>query len=323
LQSLISDEKPDAIVHFAEQRSAPYSMKSAAHARYTVNVNLNATYDICAAVAECGKDIHIIHLGSIGVYGYVTSGIRIPEGYLDVLVRTARGEKELSILYPAEPGSVYHLTKAQDQIFFQFFNQHNRIRITDLHQGIVWGTQTEQTRMDERLINRFDYDGDYGTVLNRFLMQAAVDYPLTVYGTGRQTRAFVHIEDCVRCVQLALENPPLPGERVRIMNQATETRRIVDLAHMIAKMSGASVIHFPNPRNEAEENELEITTSSLLDLGLKPTALDVGPLREVGEIAKKYRSRADLERIPCVSNWNAPTRRSAPPLAMAGSDTVD
>src|SRR6185503_2098006 len=148
------------------------------------------------------------------------------------------------------------------------------IRITDLHQGIVWGTETEETSLDDRLINRFDYDGDYGTVLNRFLMQAAIGYPLTVHGTGGQTRAFIHIQDTVRCIQLAVETPPEPGERVRIFNQATEVHRIIDLAELVSKLTGVDVDLVENPRKEARENELVVENRNLLDLGLDPITLE-------------------------------------------------
>ena len=166
---------------------------------------------------------HLVHLGTMGVYGYGTAGLKIPEGYLPIKIETEDGELvSQEILYPANPGSIYHMTKTQDQLLFAFYNKNDGLRITDLHQGIVWGTQTTETKKDERLINRFDYDGDYGTVLNRFLMQAAIGYPLSVHGTGGQTRAFIHIQDTVRCIELAMKAPPQKGERVRIMNQMTE-----------------------------------------------------------------------------------------------------
>jgi len=198
---------------------------------------------------------------------------------------------------------VYHLTKTLDQLLFAFYAANDQLRITDLHQGIVWGTQTPQTALDERLINRFDYDGDYGTVLNRFLMQAAIGHPLTVHGTGGQTRAFIHIRDTVRCVEIALQNPPERSEKVKVFNQVTETYRVRDLAELISKMTGAKIANLPNPRREAVENELIVSRDKFLALGLDPIFLSEGLLEEARDIAAKYADRADVTKIIARSVW--------------------
>ena len=307
LLDLLIAERPDAIVHFAEQRAAPYSMKSSKTKRYTVDNNVNGTHNLLAAIVESGLDIHVVHLGTMGVYGYGSHrGATIPEGYLKVEVPQPDGTRfEEEILHPASPGSVYHMTKTLDQLIFLYYNKNDKIKITDLHQGIVWGTNTEATSRDPRLTNRFDYDGDYGTVLNRFLMQAAIKYPLTVHGTGGQTRAFIHIQDSVKCVQLALENPPKEGERVKIFNQMTESHQVGELAKKVAALTGAEVNYLPNPRNEAVENDLIVDNRCFIELGLKPTTLDDGLLTEVVEVARRWSDRCDRKRIPCISAWTS------------------
>ena len=304
LAGLLLELRPDAVVHFAEQRAAPYSMRSEKTKRYTVDNNVRTTHNLLAALVHTGVQAAVAHLGTMGVYGYGWSGSApIPEGYLTVKVPTPDGELEREILHPANPGSVYHLTKTLDQLLFAFYAKNDGLRITDLHQGIVWGTQTGQTVRDERLINRFDYDGDYGTVLNRFLMQAAIGHPLTVHGTGGQTRAFIHIKDTVRCIEIALENPPVAGDRPLVLNQMTETHRVLDLAKMVSDITGAEIACLPNPRREAEENDLSVRNDQFLALGLEPTTLSEGLLGEVTEVAFRYRHRADLRKIIARSVW--------------------
>lgn len=305
LLQLIRSEQPGAVVHFAEQRAAPYSMKSAACKRYTVDNNVNGTHNLLCAIVESGLDVHVVHLGTMGVYGYGSHrGATIPEGYLTVEVPQPDGSRFTEkILHPTDPGSIYHMTKTLDQLLFFYYNKNDGLRVTDLHQGIVWGTNIDACDRDPRLVNRFDYDGDYGTVLNRFLMQAAVGYPLTVHGTGGQTRAFIHVRDSVKCVQLAIEHPPATGEKVKIFNQMTESHQVAELAGKVAAVTGAGIAYLPNPRKEAVENDLVVDNRCFIELGLKPTTLDDGLLKEVVDVARLYADRCDRRRIPCNSAW--------------------
>ncbi len=305
LDTLIK-EKPDVIVHFAEQRSAPYSMKSASTKRYTVNNNISVTHNLLVALVESKLDSHIVHLGTMGVYGYGWSGkTAIPEGYLKVVLDNDQEKTKRDILYPANPGSVYHMTKTMDQLMFAFYAKNDGLRITDLHQGIVWGTQTQQTILDDGLVNRFDYDGDYGTVLNRFLMQAAIEYPLTVHGTGGQTRAFINIQDTVRCIELAILNPPTKYDRPVVFNQVTETFKVIDLAKLVSKLTGVKINLLENPRNEARENELIVENKKFMSLGLNPITLNDGLMTEIEKIAKKYSYRVDKNKILATSLWKS------------------
>ena len=323
LLALLIERRPDAVVPFAEQRAAPYSMRDSRAKRYTVDNNVSGTHNLLCGIVESGLDIAIVHLGTMGVYGYGWSGTApIPEGDLAVQVTTPTGDLEREILHPANPGSIYHMTKTLDQLMFAFYAKNDGLRITDLHQGIVWGTQTAQTALDERLINRFDYDGDYGTVLNRFIMQAALGHPLTVHGTGGQTRAFIHIRDTVRCVEIALANPPARGERPAVFNQVTETYRVGELAELVARLTGAEIAYLPNPRKEAAENELIVTNDRFLALGLEPTTLSQGLVEETLEIGQKYASRADVTKIIARSVWTAGMETSPDLMEQAPTTSV-
>ena len=306
LLDLLLEERPDSVVHFAEQRAAPYSMKSSATKRYTVDNNVNGTHNLLAAIVESGQDIHVVHLGTMGVYGYGSHrGATIPEGYLKVEVPQPDGSRfEEEILHPASPGSVYHMTKTLDQLLFLYYNKNDKVRITDLHQGIVWGTNTEATDRDPRLTNRFDYDGDYGTVLNRFLMQAALNVPMTVYGTGGQTRAFIHISDTCKCIEIAINNPPAEGAQPEIFNQVAETRRVRDIAELISKNTGVEARFLANPRQEAAENELDVSNRKFRALGFEPTKLNDALFEEVQDVTQKYKDRCIPTKILPASFWN-------------------
>lgn len=301
VEGLLRRERPDAVVQFAEQRAAPYSMLGDAERRYTVDNNVSGTHNICSAVVEVNPNIHIVHLGTMGVYGYNKVFGAIPEGYLEVQIKETTLDTE--ILYPANPGSVYHLTKCLDQLVFQFYNKNWGLKITDLHQGIVWGIETEQTKKDPELVNRFDYDGIYGTVLNRFISQAANNFPLTVYGSGGQSRAFIHVSDTSRCVRLALENSDFDASRVRIFNQVSEVFSVKGLANILQEQYGATVNYLENPRKELADNELEVSNTGLVSLGFEPIRLNESLVEDVRFIADATRANFELGNVITSPKW--------------------
>jgi len=298
---LVQQWQPDTIVHFAEQRAAPYSMISQKERRYTVDNNINVTHNVLNAIVDVDPNIHLVHLGTMGVYGYSKDFGDIPEGYLNVKVNST--EKDVDILYPTNPGSVYHMTKSMDQLLFQFYNKNWKLKITDLHQGIVWGTETEETKMDPDLVNRFDYDGIYGTVLNRFISQAAADVPLTIYGTGGQKRAFIHIEDTANCVSLAAENPPTNTDKVRIFNQVSEVCTVKELAEIISKQYGGSIAYHQNPRKELPANDLAVSNEGLRSLGFEPILLNVSLIDDVKFIAEKVKGNLNKSNVMTSPKW--------------------
>ena len=293
--------RPDAIVHFAEQRAAPYSMISDVERRYTVDNNITGTHNVLNAIVDVDPNIHLVHLGTMGVYGYSKEFGDIPEGYLNVKINST--QKDVDILYPTNPGSVYHMTKSLDQIMFQFYNKNWGLKITDLHQGIVWGTQTRHTNIAPELTNRFDYDGVYGTVLNRFISQAATRNDITVYGTGGQQRAFIHIEDTAQCIRLAVENPPEDTKKVRIFNQVAEVHSVRDLADEVAGLYRGLVSYVNNPRKELAENELAVSNQGLKSLGFEPILLDDGLLDDVKFIAESMKDNLNQSNILSSPKW--------------------
>lgn len=290
----------DVVIHLAEQKSAPYSMRSSQHKRFTVDHNMNATANLLTAAVEVNPNIHIIHIGTMGVYGYGGKHVT-PEGYVTV---SFPGGAQEEIVHPYNPGSVYHMTKCMDHVMFQFFAKNDNLRITDLHQGVVWGSQTEETCLDEVLVNRFDYDGDFGTVLNRFIVQGACDIPLTVYGTGGQSRAFIHLQDSIKCLELVIENPPSRGDRPIVMNQIAEVQSVEGLATRVAKLSGAVVRYIDNPRKEAAENELLVSNTKLQDLGFTAAKLSDGLLKKELALAVRYRANCRQDKILPQVRWS-------------------
>ena len=301
LASFISTFEPDAIVHFAEQRSAPYSMIDRKHAVFTQVNNVVGTLNILYAMREFAPDCHLVKLGTMGEYG--TPNIDIEEGYITI---EHNGRRDL-LPFPKQAGSFYHLSKVHDSHNIAFTCRAWGIRATDLNQGVVYGTVTDEVTMDEALINRFDYDEVFGTVLNRFCAQAALGYPLTVYGKGGQTRGFLDIRDTVRCIEIACLNPAKPGE-FRVFNQFTEQFNVLELAHMV-QVSGkelglkVEIEHLPDPRVEAESHYYNAKHSSLISLGLQPHLLSNSLLDSLINIAIRYRDRIDANQFLPTVNW--------------------
>jgi UDP-sulfoquinovose synthase len=302
---------PDTIVHLGEQRSAPYSMLDRGHAVHTQVNNVVGTLNLLWAIAEVDPAIHLVKLGTMGEYG--TPNIDIEEGWLTV---THNGRTD-TLPFPKQPGSFYHLSKVHDSHNIMFCCRAWGLRATDLNQGVVYGSATPQSSVDPTLATRFDYDAVFGTVLNRFVVQAVAGHPLTVYGEGGQTRGFLNIVDTMACLQLAAEHPAEQGE-FRVFNQFTESFSVLQLAEHVARRSGAEIEHLANPRVELDRHHYHAAHSGLLDLGLRPHLLTDAVVDELLETATQFRERIDPSVIRPRSGWR-PGRRTAPPQAPAPS----
>ena len=324
LSAVVREFEPEAMVHFAEQRSAPYSMIDRKHAVFTQVNNVVGTLNLLFALRELQPDCHLIKLGTMGEYG--TPNIDIEEGYITI---EHNGRKDV-LPFPKQAGSFYHLSKVHDSHNMMFACKVWGLRATDLNQGVVYGTMTEESALDEALINRFDYDEVFGTVLNRFCAEAAIGHPLTVYGKGGQTRGFLDIRDTVRCVEIACMNPPARGE-CRVFNQFTEQFSVLGLAEMV-QAAGAklglkvAIERLPDPRVEAEEHYYNAKHSKLIHLGLQPHYLSDSLLDSLMNIAMTYRDRIDTSLILPRVNWRYPGSHPYPhaeTATLAAVESVD
>jgi UDP-sulfoquinovose synthase len=304
LSSVVEDFEPEAVVHFAEQRAAPYSMIDRKHAVFTQVNNVVGTLNLLFALREFQPDCHLIKLGTMGEYG--TPNIDIEEGYITI---EHNGRRD-TVPYPKQPGSFYHLSKVHDSHNIMFTCKAWGLRATDLNQGVVYGTMTDEVALSEALINRFDYDEVFGTVLNRFCVQAAIGHPLTVYGKGGQTRGFLDIRDTVRCIEIACLNPAAQGE-CRVYNQFTEQFSVLDLARLVQTAGEklgltVEVEHLSDPRVEAQEHYYNAKHSKLIELGLEPHLLSDSLLDSLMNVALQYRDRIDASVMMPQINWRQP-----------------
>jgi UDP-sulfoquinovose synthase len=325
LSSFVKTFEPEAVVHFAEQRSAPFSMIDRKHAVLTQVNNVVGTLNLLFAIRELQPDCHLVKLGTMGEYG--TPNIDIEEGY----IRIEHNGRADVVPFPKQPGSFYHLSKVHDSHNMMFACKIWSLRATDLNQGVVYGTVTDEVAFDEALINRFDYDEVFGTVLNRFCVQAAIGHPLTVYGRGGQTRGFLDLRDTVRCVELACLNPAARGE-CRVFNQFTEQLSVLQIAQLVqaaGRKLGLSVDidHLSDPRVESEDHYYNAKHSKLIDLGLKPHYLSDSLLDSLMNIAMRYRERIDTSMFAPQVNWRNPANVRKPQIRVpetplfAGRDT--
>ena len=299
--------EPEGVVHFAEQRAAPYSMIDRKHAVYTQVNNVVGTLNVLFAIGEVNRDIHLVKLGTMGEYG--TPNIDIEEGWIEV---EHKGRRDV-LPFPKQPSSFYHLSKVHDSHNIMFTCRAWGLRATDLNQGVVYGHVTPETVKDETLSTRFDYDSVFGTVLNRFVVQAVLGHPLTVYGSGRQQRGFIDIRDTAQCIRLALEHPAERGE-FRVFNQLTESFSVAELAKTVADTYPGSVQvdYLENPRVEADDHYYNVVHTGLRDLGLEPHLLSNTLLESVFDLVVKHKDRVDLDLMPPAVRWRATT---SPPVS--------
>jgi UDP-sulfoquinovose synthase len=302
VEEMVRDFDPDTIVHYGEQSSAPYSMLNRQHAVYTQMNNVVGTMNVLYAIAQHNRDIHLVKLGTMGEYG--TPNIDIEEGWLTV---NHRGRTD-RMIFPKRPGSFYHLSKVHDSHNLEFACRIWGLRVTDLNQGVVYGQETEETAGHPVLATRFDYDGIFGTVLNRFTIQAVLGLPLTVYGNGGQTRGIINIVDTVQCIRLAAETPAEPGE-FRVFNQFTEQMSVRDIAATVSAAwpGGCQVDHVENPRVELEEHYYRAAHTGLLDLGLVPHLLSETLIDSMFRIVDRHKDRVSAEAIRPTVQWRATT----------------
>jgi UDP-sulfoquinovose synthase len=301
VERVFQEFRPDTVVHYGEIPSAPYSMIDRDHAVYTQHNNVIGTLNVLWAMREVAPDAHLVKLGTMGEYG--TPNIDIEEGYIEI----HHNGRSDTLLFPKMPGSFYHLTKVHDSNNIHFACRVWGLRATDLNQGVVYGIHTEETQLDDRLLTRFDYDELFGTALNRFVVQAVIGHPLTVYGKGRQTRGYLNIRDTLQCVELAANNPADPGE-MRVYNQFTEQFSVMQLAETVLHAGNhlgyeVDVHHFDNPRVEAEEHYYNPTHTKLLHLGLKPRALSETLIETMIHAVEKYKDRVIYDSIAPTTKW--------------------
>ncbi len=310
LEEIVAETQPETIVHYGQQASAPFSMLSRARAAETQQANVIGNLNLLFAMRDHVPDAHLVKLGTMGEYGQ--PNIDIEEGYIEI---EHRGRKD-SLPFPKLPGSLYHCSKVHDSTNIHFACRTWGLRATDLNQGVVYGVETEETGRDERLITRFDYDELFGTVLNRFCLQAIIGHPLTVYGAGHQTRGFLNIRDTLACVELAAQNPAAAGE-FRVFNQFTEQFSVLQLAELVKEAGehlgyGVEIQHYENPRVEKEEHYYNAIHTKLLDLGLRPTLLGEELVETMLHAIERYKSNAIEGSIDPRTRWN-PARSPAAP----------